>query len=126
MVTSLYGRYIYADFGSGRVWAIDYDGVNPAVNTQLVDAPFLVSSFGLDENGELYVLQYAAGGGIHRLFQMAASPGVYTYSLARVFDFYAPAHAVDLQHPGDASGRLFVVEQAGVIRVLTPGNSSGN
>jgi glucose/arabinose dehydrogenase len=123
-VTSLNGRYVYGDFGSGRVWALGYDGVNPTVNTQVVDAPFLISSFGLDGNGELYVLQYATSRGIHRLVQMVASPGVYAYSLARVFDFYAPAYAVDLQHPGDATGRLFVVEQAGVIRVIIPGTSS--
>lgn len=123
-VATLTGRYIYADFGSGRVWALSYDGVNPPLNAQIVDAPFFISSFGLDRNGELFVVQYGASGGIHRLVQTFVSPGVYTYSLSRVFDIYTPAHAVDLQHSGDATGRLFVVEQAGIIRVITPGTST--
>jgi len=119
-VTSLNGRYIYADYGSGRIWALAYDGINPPLNTQIIDTPFLISSFGLDANNELYVLQYASSGGIHRLVQIPVSSGGYEYSLDRVFDAYAPAYAVGLQNAGDATGRLFVVEQAGVIRLITP------
>lgn len=119
-VTSLRGRYVYADYGSGRVWALEYNGVDPAVNALLVDAPFSISSFGLDESSELYLLQYDSGGGIHRLVQTPLSSAGYEYSLARVFDAYSPAYAVGLQNAGDGTGRVFVVEQAGVIRVITP------
>jgi hypothetical protein len=123
-VTTMSGAYIYADFGSGRIWGLAYDGVNPAVNTQLIDAPFRISSFGLDAGNELYVLQYDSTGGIHKLVQTRDSAGSYSYSLSRVFDVYSPAYAVDLQHPRDSTGRIFVVEQAGIIRVITPGSAS--
>jgi hypothetical protein len=123
-VTSLTGSYVYADFGSGRIWALTYDGVNLPTNALVVDAPFSISSFGVDRNSELYIMQYGSIGGIHRLGQSQVQPGIYTYSLTRMFDLYSPKHGVDLQHPQDGSSRLFVVEQAGLIRVITPGTQS--
>ncbi|OGD22650.1 MAG: hypothetical protein A2W03_16235 [Candidatus Aminicenantes bacterium RBG_16_63_16] len=118
---SLRGAYLYGDFGTGRVWALTYDGVNPASNALVVDAPFLISSFGLDRDGEFYIMQWAAAGGIHRIDQTQLSAGVYSYSLTRVFDIYSPAYGTDLQHAGDGTNRLFAAELPGVIRVLTPG-----
>ncbi len=53
-VPELNGKYIYADFVSGRIWALTYDGVNPAANEQLIDTNLNISSFGVDEAGELY------------------------------------------------------------------------
>jgi len=35
-IPELTGAYIYADYGSGRIWSLRYDGVN-ASNTELVD-----------------------------------------------------------------------------------------
>ncbi|MCK5573026.1 MAG: PQQ-dependent sugar dehydrogenase [Bacteroidetes bacterium] len=64
-VPELGGRYVYGDFGSGRIWALTYDGVNPPTNEQLLVSGFAVSSFGVDENKELYILQYSPGR-IHR------------------------------------------------------------
>lgn len=57
-VPELTGKYIYADFGSGRIWALEYDGVNPAVNTQLIDTSLLIASFGVDQNQELYICAF--------------------------------------------------------------------
>lgn len=57
-VPELVGKYIYADFGSGRIWALEYDGVNPAVNNQLIDTPLLIASFGVDQNQELYICAF--------------------------------------------------------------------
>lgn len=54
-VPELVGKYIYADFGSGRIWSLEYDGVNPAVNTQLFDTNLLIASFGVDQYNELYL-----------------------------------------------------------------------
>lgn len=124
-ITSLRGRYVYADYGSGRVWALDTSGTGPAANSLLLDAPFSISSFGLDEKNELYVLEYSSGGGIHRLVQTSKSSGGYTYSLERAFAACSPAYAVGLQNAGDGTGRVFVLEQTGVIRVINPGTSSG-
>lgn len=63
LLPGLYGKYIYADYAFGTVWAITYDGINPVVNTQLQDTNFAISSFGVDENNELYVLKYTSSSG---------------------------------------------------------------
>lgn len=57
-VPELVGKYIYADFGSGRIWSLEYDGINPAVNTQLFDTNLLISSFGVDQFNELYICAF--------------------------------------------------------------------
>ncbi|MDZ7361664.1 MAG: PQQ-dependent sugar dehydrogenase [candidate division KSB1 bacterium] len=57
-VPQLVGAYIYGDFGSGRIWALRYDGVNPPVNTELMDTNLGISSFGVDKNFELYICAF--------------------------------------------------------------------
>jgi glucose/arabinose dehydrogenase len=57
-VPELVGAYIYADYGSGRIWALSYDGVNPAVNTPLLDTTLPITSFGVDKNNELYICAF--------------------------------------------------------------------
>lgn len=71
---SLEGKYIYGDFISGRVWALDYDMENKEVisNTELINAPFNISSFGEDAQGEIYILSYNTG----RIFRFEAEDGV--------------------------------------------------
>jgi glucose/arabinose dehydrogenase len=63
----LYGAYVYGDYGSGRVWALQYDGTSAPVNTLLVDTGLRITSFGLDENSELYFTAF--DGKIHKLTQ---------------------------------------------------------
>jgi hypothetical protein len=51
------GKYVYADWGSRNVWAITYDGINPATNQLLFTLPSgSPTSFGVDEAGELYIV----------------------------------------------------------------------
>jgi glucose/arabinose dehydrogenase len=57
-VPSLSGKYIYADYGSGKVWALTYEQQNVATNELLVDMPTAISSFGIDQNRELYIVSY--------------------------------------------------------------------
>ena len=52
----LYGKYIYGDYLTGQIWALEYDGESEPVNTELTTADFRISSFGIDQDGELYVL----------------------------------------------------------------------
>jgi glucose/arabinose dehydrogenase len=50
----LTAKYVYGDYGSGKVWALQYDGVAAPSNTLLADTSLNISSFGVDERNELY------------------------------------------------------------------------
>ncbi len=50
----LVGWYVYADYGSGRVWALRAEN-GAAENRLLVDTDLLISTLGVDEAGELYL-----------------------------------------------------------------------
>ena len=58
-VPELSGKYIYADYCSGVVWSLQYDGINPTVNQTLLTAQGSVTSFGVDENNELYIVTFS-------------------------------------------------------------------
>ncbi len=62
---SLSGSYIYGDYGSGKIWALDYsDPENPS-NTELLQADFSIPSFGVDAENELYICGF--DGNIYQL-----------------------------------------------------------
>jgi len=58
---ALTGRYVYADFGSGKLWSLPADAGPGAFPEELLDTELHVSSFGLDERGELYLLDHGSG-----------------------------------------------------------------
>jgi len=59
---SLKGKYIYGDFVSGAIWALQYDeSTKQQTNTSLTSLVGSLSSFGEDEGGELYLLNYQTG-----------------------------------------------------------------
>jgi uncharacterized repeat protein (TIGR03806 family) len=72
------GRYIFGDNGTGKIWALD-ERTTPPSKLQLCMMPFGpgpnsgsnytgLSSFGLDQNGELYLCQMSSEAGhIYRL-----------------------------------------------------------
>ncbi len=55
----LYGKYIYGDYGSNKIWALNYDGINSPDNQLLLIAPASITSYGVDEQTELYVVTFA-------------------------------------------------------------------
>ena len=55
---SLYGAYVYADYCSGRIWALRYDGSEVTEHLQILDSSLSIPSFGEDPAGELYVLAF--------------------------------------------------------------------
>ena len=60
------GKYIFADNGSGRIWAMDYDEVNEPTIAYLCNMPSGsyhtgISTFGTDQNGELYMCHLGSG-----------------------------------------------------------------
>jgi uncharacterized repeat protein (TIGR03806 family) len=73
--TALAGRYLFADFGSGRIWAWIPENASAArAPTRLLDSGLNISSFGQGNDGELYVVNYA--GTLHRItFQSGGDGG---------------------------------------------------
>ena len=63
----LSGRYVFADFASGRIWALADDGQGGYSNDELLDTPFNISAFAVGADGELYFAEYGSSGKIRRL-----------------------------------------------------------
>jgi len=59
-VAELFGKYVYADYVSGKIWALELQGSNPK-NNLLFSTSNPISTFGVDENKELYFANYATG-----------------------------------------------------------------
>ena len=55
---TLYGAYLYADFCSGKIWALRHDGVAVTEQMLIADTGLSISSFGEDASGEVYVLTF--------------------------------------------------------------------
>ena len=59
-VPSLKGKYIYADYASGRVWALTRTG-NRSDNQEIISRAGSISAFGEDQRNELYLCDHGAG-----------------------------------------------------------------
>jgi glucose/arabinose dehydrogenase len=55
------GYYFYGDFCSGLVFALQKDSQGRWTSISVGDTPYSISSFGEDEQGELYMADYSAG-----------------------------------------------------------------
>ena len=62
---NLRGLYIFADYISGKMYSLEQTGPDDWEKTFLDDTPYLVSAFGEDEAGELYLAHY--GGVIYKI-----------------------------------------------------------
>ncbi|MEL6852450.1 MAG: discoidin domain-containing protein, partial [Bacteroidota bacterium] len=72
----LYGKYIFGDNGSKRLWALTYDAGGNHTVELLMTLPFSsqfysLSGFGVDGDGELYIMKFngnnSSGGEIYKL-----------------------------------------------------------
>lgn len=54
----LIGVYVYGDYGSGRIWALEYNGIDDPDNMELLDTNLSITSFGVDEENELYICAF--------------------------------------------------------------------
>ncbi len=66
-ITSLVGRYVFGDFGSGRIFNIAGTTQPTLTLTSGFESGLSISSFGEDNDGELYVVHY--GGELYRISQ---------------------------------------------------------
>ena len=58
---SLYGNYLVADFCSGNFWRLFPETEDFWSSAKVLDSDYVISSFGEDVNGELYVLVHDGG-----------------------------------------------------------------
>ena len=64
------GQYFYGDFCTGILFSLFDDPVNGWTVTPVRDTPYQITSFGEDEQGELYLTDYGAG----KIYQMCYGP----------------------------------------------------
>jgi len=89
-VPVLYGRYIYADYCSGRLWAAARDGDGVWRTELLADTDHRIAAIGEDAAGEVYWTD-AAGGSIHRLAAVASVPVAIEYFNAALGHYFLTA-----------------------------------
>lgn len=62
---ALKGKYIYADYVVGKIWSLDYN--EGKVTNQLIQqTDLMISTFGLDQDRELYFASYSNNGKIYK------------------------------------------------------------
>ena len=83
-VPQLKGKYIYGDYVTASVWSLQYDGINPAINNLLTTAPGSITSFGVDEQQELYLVSF--NGKIYRF--TPTTTGVEEQNILSDFQLY--------------------------------------
>lgn len=76
-VPELTGKYIYGDYCSGKIWALEYDSINPPVNEYLLSVPGNLTSFGLDNQLELYITSF--DGNIYKFTPNPAPVELYSF-----------------------------------------------
>ncbi|GHB84201.1 PQQ-dependent sugar dehydrogenase [Persicitalea jodogahamensis] len=57
----LVGKYVYGDYASGRIWALEVPANAAAKNDLVVNKSASISAFGVDEQNELYFFDYSGG-----------------------------------------------------------------
>jgi uncharacterized repeat protein (TIGR03806 family) len=64
-IPNLVGRYVFGDFGSGRIWALRSDGQGGYQRDELLDTGYTIVAFAEDQSGELYFAHF--GGQVLKL-----------------------------------------------------------
>ena len=60
-INDLFGVFLFGDFGSGRIWTIYRREDGGWQVNEYIDTIINISSFGEDEDGELYIVDYSSG-----------------------------------------------------------------
>ncbi len=68
-LAELAGTYVFADYCAGTIWGLFREAGGGWSRTTLLESGFAISSFGEDEAGGLYVLDYSGG----RVLKLAAA-----------------------------------------------------
>jgi len=109
--SDLEGKYIFGDNGSGRLWALTWNGKNPPSVQYLCNMPpgfnyTGLSSFGIDEKNEIYMLKMGRPSKIYKL--RSAGTGDKPVSIS----YKLPTRLSDLHAFTDLAG---LIPAAGII-----------
>lgn len=125
-VPELSGKYIYGDYVSKKIWTLTYDFINPAVNEHLLDAPGYITSFGRDQNGEIYICLDTQDGG--KIYKIAKVTGTDQGNSANPDDYYLspvfpnpfnPSTSISFYLPEPGTIKLEIISTSGeVLKVL--------
>jgi uncharacterized repeat protein (TIGR03806 family) len=63
----LVGVYVYGDYQSGKIWGFRHDGQKVTWRGELADTPLQLVSFGEDNDGEVYALDYERSQQVYKL-----------------------------------------------------------
>jgi glucose/arabinose dehydrogenase len=80
----LYGKYIYADYQSGRIWSFDASGLDTMAHQELQDTEHNISSFGVDEQNELYICTHSNQSST-RIYKLKITPVSHLEQERRIF-----------------------------------------
>ncbi len=128
----LTGKYIYGDYCSNKIWALSYDGVNPATNEFLLTALSSPYSFGVDEVNELYLC--TAGGRIYKFTPISGTAANDVNSLRK--DYYLkqnypnpfnPTTTITYNIPEESNVRIELLNSIGEVveQLVNETRSSG-
>ncbi len=122
---NLNGKYIYGDFVTGNIWALEYNDLFES-NELVASTNYSISTFGLDESGEIYFADYSGG----KIYKFNSNPTSVSPTLVKQFDFNLKQNYPNPFNPSTTiSYSLPVVEtlHAGSLRtVLTIYNVLGS
>jgi mono/diheme cytochrome c family protein len=66
-IPDLQGKYIYGDYVTGKIWALDWDGQKVASNLVIADSRQAIVTFGQDNQGDLLFAKLAQQTSLQRL-----------------------------------------------------------
>ena len=115
-VPELDGKYIYGDYCSNKIWALTYDGINPPTNQLLVTATGGLTSFGVDQNNELYLTSF--NGKLYRFTPTVTSGEIVnklsSYSLEQNYpNPFNPATIIKYSLPEDSDVSIKIYDAVG-------------
>ena len=99
---SLQGAYLFGDYASRKLWTLRENPNGTYNREQLMTLPFALSSFGVDNEGELYLLNFG-GGSIEILTRQSGNPSDFPELLSEtgVFESLFPLVPRDFCIPYD-------------------------
>jgi len=115
-VPRLAGAYVYADFGSGRIWSLHESSAGGWVDSLRLSSGLSIASFGVDQNNELYLCAF--DGKIYR-FKPAASrveekPQPETYTLLQNYpNPFNPSTTITYRLENAAEVKLHIFDTQG-------------